>query len=482
MNASQQPTGDSFPGLVDLAQCVIAVVREDHAIAYLNPFGERLIGCVAEEIRGADYFAVFSPSEEPSVIAAELAAAFCETEPRSFECRVRRQDGSTRWLQWNVQRLADFGGQPGLLVIGHDITELRQSTERSRDQEARLRAVLDTAVDGIITIDARGIVQSVNSAAEQIFGYAAAEMVGQNVSMLMPSPHREEHDTYLANYLRTGERKIIGIGREVTGRRKDGTTFPCNLAVSEVPVLEQRLFTGILRDVSAQKAAEERALQAERLAAIGQTVTGLAHESRNAFQRSQACLELLALDLEDRPEELELVERTRRALAHLHRLYEEVRDYAAPIKLDQQSCDLAHLWRDAWSHLEVSRQEKEVVLRECGAEIDLSCSADWFAMGQVFRNILENAITACAEPGVIEIDWRECELAETPALEIRFRDNGPGIAEGDRGRVFDAFFTTRTKGTGLGMAIARRIVEAHGGRLTLGNPTSGAEFIVALPR
>lgn len=208
----------------------------------------------------------------------------------------------------------------------------------------------------------------------------------------------------------------------------------------------------------------------------------MAHESRNAFQRSQACLELLALELEDRPAELELVSRIQRALDHLHRLYEEVRDYAAPIKLDRQLCDLAHLWRDAWSHLEVNRAGKDVILQESVECVDLASHVDWFALGQVFRNIFENAIAACSEPGTIWVNCSEASLNGQPAISIQIRDSGTGIPIDARGRVFDAFFTTKTKGTGLGMAIARRIVEAHGGAIELGNQDKGAEFVIVLPR
>ncbi len=483
MSLPEKQSQDSFRLLVETAGCMIVILRQNHSIAFFNSFAEQLTGYSSEEVFGQDYFAIFLPEAEKAGVDAEIQRVFAGGPPtQSHENAVRCRDGSFRWLEWNAQRLDDFEGHPGLLAVGHDITDRKQATEDLRQQEARLRAVLDTAVDGIITINERGIIQSVNSATERIFGYTADEMNGNNISMLMPSPYREEHDGYLANYCRTGEKKIIGIGRQVEAQRKDGTTFPCDLAVSEVPPPDKRLFTGILRDITEQKGTEERALQAERLAAIGQTVTGLAHESRNAFQRSQACLEMLALELEDRPDELELVDRTQRALDHLHKLYEEVRDYAAPIKLDQQSCDLAHLWRDAWSHLEVNRKEKTVKLRECGTEIDLSCNADWFAMGQVFRNILENAITACREPGVVEVCWRECDIDGKPALEVAIHDNGPGIAPANRDQVFNAFFTTKTKGTGLGMAIAQRIVEAHGGLLTLGHPASGAEFVVTLPR
>jgi signal transduction histidine kinase len=191
---------------------------------------------------------------------------------------------------------------------------------------------------------------------------------------------------------------------------------------------------------------------------------------------------MLLLELEGNTEALELVGRTQRALNHLHHLYEEVRDYAAPINLDPQMCQIMHVWRDAWSHLEVVRKEKQVELREDTSGVELSCSVDWFAMGQVFRNVFENAISASREPGNIAITCRPSRFEGRAAIEISIRDNGPGLDPGVRDKVFDAFFTTKTKGTGLGMAIARRIVEAHGGRIAVGSTNGGAEFVITLPR
>ena len=143
--------------------------------------------------------------------------------------------------------------------------ELSNQNELARaalqDREERLRTILETAVEGIITIDERGIIESVNTSAEQIFGYSSQELVGKNVSMLMPSPHREDHDGYLANYLHTGLAKIIGIGREVAGRRKDGTIFPMDLSVSEVKLAARRMFTGFIRDITDRKRLEKEILE-----------------------------------------------------------------------------------------------------------------------------------------------------------------------------------------------------------------------------
>jgi two-component system, LuxR family, sensor kinase FixL len=233
--------------------------------------------------------------------------------------------------------------------------------------------------------------------------------------------------------------------------------------------------------------SEERMLQNERLAAIGQMVTGLAHESRNALQRSQACLEMLALELEDRPEALQLVGRIHRAQDHLHHLYEEVRGYAAPIHLRRQVCNVSTLWRDTWAHLDVVRQAKSVQLIEhVDDAADLQCSVDRYAIEQVLRNVLENAIAACPDPGEITVVAAEVDLADASGgrgLEIVIRDNGPGLSPEQQGRVFEPFFTTKTRGTGLGMAIAKRLMEAHGGRIDVRNAASGgAEVQLLLPR
>ena len=212
----------------------------------------------------------------------------------------------------------------------------------------------------------------------------------------------------------------------------------------------------------------EQALQNERLAAIGQMMTGLAHESGNALARSQSCLEMLAWEVEDRPEALDLIERIQKAQDHLKHLYEEVRGYAAPLKLDRETWEVSAIWRQAWDNLALQRKGRDAALTEQTGGIDLHCAVDQFRLEQVLRNILENALAACSDPVRIEVQCTETELAGRPALAIAVRDNGPGLNAEQEQRIFDPFFTTKTKGTGLGMAIAKRIVEAHGGQIGVG--------------
>jgi signal transduction histidine kinase len=228
---------------------------------------------------------------------------------------------------------------------------------------------------------------------------------------------------------------------------------------------------------AALEEAQKKALQAERLAAIGQLVTGLAHESRNALQRSQACLTMLELRIQDRPEALSLLRRLQNAQDDLHRLYENVREYAAPIQLHPRLCDLAQVWREAWADL-VPQAE----LREDTGGLDLRCLADPFQLKQLFRNLLDNALHAAEGPVRVTICCGPTEIEGVHALQVAVRDNGPGISEVLKHRVFEPFFTTKARGTGLGLAICKRIVEAHGGRIVVGDDsTAGAEMLVTLP-
>ncbi len=351
------------------------------------------------------------------------------------------------------------------------------------DSEARLNSIVRTAVDGIITIDERGIIDTFNAAAERLFGYRAEEVIGKNVRMLMPSPYRDQHDEFLARYLATGEKRIVEIGREVVGRRKDGSTFPMHLSVGEMFLGDQRFFTAILHDISDRKLAEQRALQAEQLAAIGQMINVVTHESRNALQRVQANLEMLAMEVEDRPAGLEYISLIQAAQDSLHHFYEELQSYAAPIALDCELYHVEHLLGQVLNEVSALHKERQIRLRPRTNGCDSRCELDTFRISQVFRNMVENSLAACPDSLTIELVLSDAELDGRGAVDLLYRDNGPGLNDEQRERVFEPFFTTKTTGTGLGMTIARRIVEAHGGQIAVsGNGTVGAEFLITLPR
>jgi signal transduction histidine kinase len=229
--------------------------------------------------------------------------------------------------------------------------------------------------------------------------------------------------------------------------------------------------------------AEQRALQAERLAAIGQMMAAIAHESRNALQRIQAGVEMLRTEFKVMPKTLNVVDRIERASDDIHEHFEEVRGFATPIKLEKEFSDLSAVWQRAWKNLESLWKDREVLLHEETNGIDVVCSMDAFRLEQVFRNLFENSLGACSDPVRIEVHCFETEIGARKALRIAVRDNGAGLTEEQRQKVFDAFYTTKTRGMGLGMSIVKRIVEAHGAKIEIGSDSDqGAEFLITLPQ
>lgn len=232
----------------------------------------------------------------------------------------------------------------------------------------------------------------------------------------------------------------------------------------------------------ALKAANTRMLQAERLAAIGEMMTGLVHESRNALQRSEACLEMLSLNLQGQQDSLDLVARVQKAQKKLHELFEEVRNYAAPIKLQRAEHDLRNVLEETWENLIWTRQGRKVSFNLPKSGTSPRCSVDASRLEQVFRNIFENSLAACADPVRIEVTWKQAMLDGRPVWQLSITDNGPGMSSEQRQKIFEPFFTTKPTGTGLGMAISKRIIEEHNGTIAVNESRSeGTEIVITLP-
>jgi len=242
--------------------------------------------------------------------------------------------------------------------------------------------------------------------------------------------------------------------------------------------LEQR----VVERTAALEEAQKKALQKERLAAIGQLMAGLAHESRNALQRSQACVEMLQLRIQDMPDALELVARLQAAQDDLYQLYEEVQSYAAPLRLELRVCNVAEIWRQAWANLDHVRKDKQAELREDTSNVNLWCEVSPFHLRQVFHNLLHNALTVASDPIRIMIRCTAAQIDGRAALRISVHDNGPGFTAEQRQKAFDPFFTTKVRGTGLGLPICKRIIEAHGGHIEVAaDDGAGAEIAITFP-
>jgi signal transduction histidine kinase len=236
------------------------------------------------------------------------------------------------------------------------------------------------------------------------------------------------------------------------------------------------------QEIEEKQKAQEAALQSERLAAIGQMVAGLAHESRNSLQQIQAATDMLSRRLAPGPETA-LIDEICTAQTRLLELLEAVRGYASPLKLAREVHDVGDIWRAAWGRLEQRRANRTVQFAENTGKLDLRCRVDAFPMERLFRNLFENALDACSDPTVIEIQCSAAERKGQSALRIRISDNGTGFADNQKQHLFEPFYTTKTRGTGLGLAIARRIVEAHGGQIAVNaGPIKGTEVDLVIPK
>lgn len=364
-----------------------------------------------------------------------------------------------------------------------------------RDSEELLQALLDNVVDGLVIIDHRGIIQEFNRAAEGIFGYTAREMVGKNVAGLMPEPDRSNHDRYVENYLRTGVGRIIGIGREVVGQRKDGRTFPMDLSIGEMRHEGQRFFIGMVRDVTERKQREELLRQAFKMEALGQLTGGVAHDFNNLLAVLMMDLEILEGMTRDRKEEHDIVTEAREVAQAGAELTKRLLVFARNQPLDPQPTDLA----------ELVRRLSDMLRRTLGDDIEIDTIAPahlWHAevdAGQLENALLNLAInsrdampsggqlTISMENRTISERHRTHEIEVEPGdyVAIRVSDTGAGMSPDVLQRAFDPFFSTKTAehGTGLGLSMVFGFVRQSGGQVKIESEVARGTIVeLLLPR
>ena len=353
--------------------------------------------------------------------------------------------------------------------------------ERRRG-EIKFRNLVEAAACMIVILREDGSIAYFSPFAEKLTGYRAEELVGRESFAIFLAPNSRP---VLQDRLLTVLRGQPIQNLEVAICCREGTQRWLVWNAMRIEDFDgQPAMLAVGHDITDKRRSAERLVQAERLAAIGQTIAGLAHESRNALQRINSCSEMLEFELEDNAEAMRLIRRSQQAQDDLRRLFDEVRNFAAPISLEPSVCRLTNVWREAWNLLQTERAGRDAELAETVEPEAVELNVDHFRMVQVFRNLLENALAACADPVRIHVALSlPAQDPARPQTEVRIRDNGPGLGDQARRQVFQPFFTTKTKGTGLGMAIAHRIVEAHGGAIMVGDEWSeGAEFVLRLPR
>ncbi len=353
------------------------------------------------------------------------------------------------------------------------LAEFYQVRRELEHSERRMLFLVENLPAGAVYIDGERLFG--NRTLQRMTGYGTEKIstIDQWFSVLCPETADQSAAIYRenrrANFVSTFRLPIV---------RQDGS--PRTLEIAGYRYDHHELW--LVTDITELQEAQQRMVQAERLAAIGQMVTGLAHESRNALQRARACLDLLELDLQSEPEQLDLTGRIRRALGDLQRNYEEVRNYAAPIVLESAECSLADLLHQAFEDLRWEFKDRPHQLNIDDQLQGQTIRVDVHRLGQVLRNVLDNALAASANRNRIDVRLTNVAIDNHSFQRIEIRDYGCGISKEVLSQLFDPFFTTKPSGTGLGMAICKRIVEAHAGRITAENsPGGGALVRIDLP-
>jgi PAS domain S-box-containing protein len=482
--------------VVDTAVDGVILIDASGAILMFNPACERLFGYPAHEVLGKNvkmlmpapyrdehdhYLGNYHRSGERKIIGI------------GREVIGQRKDGSTFPMDLSVGEAKEEGESIFVGVI-HDLTERRRSEKALLEAASRMQAVVDTAVDGVILIDAQGTVLMFNPACERLFGYAADEVVGQNVRMLMPAPYRQEHDRYLSNYHTTGERKIIGIGREVVGQRKNGTTFPMDLSVGEAKQEGQSVFVGIIHDLTDRKRTEEQLIQAQKMETVGQLSGGIAHDFNNLLTVIIGNSETLGDRLKARPDLKQLsdtvlgagergAELTRRLLAFSRR------QVLQPVAIDCQRLidDMNELLRRTLREdIEIETTHAQGLPRALVDPPQLESAILNLALNAQDAMPTGGHLTIATADAVLDERYRDEHPEVLPGeyVMVSVTDDGSGMPPDVLERVFEPFYTTKDvgKGSGLGLSMVYGFVKQSNGHVSIySEPGLGTTVRLYLP-
>jgi len=488
---------DWLRAVVDTAVDGVILIDARGCILMFNPACEGLFGYSANDVVGQNV-KVLMPTSYRDAHDGYLHNYHASGERKIIgigrEVAGRRKDGSTFLMHLSVGETMQAGGDSIFVGIIHDLTERERVERELRESAARLRAVVDTAVDGVILIDSEGVIQKLNPACERLFQYRADEVLGANVRMLMPEPYRSGHDGYIRNFLTTGEKKIIGIGREVMGQRKDGTTFPMDLSVGEAKQDGSSIFVGMIHDLTDRKRTEAQLMQAQKMEAVGQLSGGIAHDFNNLLTVIVGNAEHLAEQLVSRGDLKRLAddicsagergaELTQRLLAFSRK------QLLRPVETEcNKLVESMHklLRRTLREDIEISMQS-DPALRHA--------FADPVQLESAILNLALNAQDAMASGGRLTISAANASLdagdhnahpdvGPGEYVVIAVTDTGSGMPKRVLERAFEPFFTTKEvgKGSGLGLSMVYGFAKQSGGHVTIySEPGLGTTVRIYLP-
>lgn len=346
-----------------------------------------------------------------------------------------------------------------------------ETADSLRIAGARWRAIIDAAVDGMIVIDSRGRIEAFNPAAERMFGYTEAEVLGQNVSMLMPEPHRSGHDGYISHHLETGEKKIIGVGRAVSGQRRDGQVFPLHLSVGEFEIDGEQHFTGILHDLSRRTELEERLREATALARLGEMAAVIAHEVKNPLAAVRGAVQVIGTRLPAHTNDAAIITEILARLDGLNDLIQDLLVFARPPAPKPVRTDVRRLVESVAALLKRDPAFGSLEVEIAGTAPPALADANLVTIS--LQNLLINAGQAQSGRGTIRVTLRPVPNA----VQIEIADEGPGLPAAIRADLYRPFKTTKARGTGLGMATAKRLIDSQGGSIAVACPLTGGTVV-----
>ena len=465
----------SLARILDLAN--IIVQDPDGAILHWSSGCERLYGWKRDEAVGRVVYDLLKTKYPVS--REEVLQALRERDNWEGEIVHHTKSGwalSIRTLC--VARKSEDGELRSILQNNIDISGLRRAQEDISDREALLRSILDTAPEGLIVIDERGVIHSFSAAASAMFGYRPDEVIGRNVKMLMPEPYMSEHDSYMDNYLRTGEKRIIGYGRLVKAVTKDGAVFPIELSVGEARSKNRRMFTGFIRDLTSRQRMEEELRQSQKMEAVGQLTGGVAHDFNNLLTAIIANLELLAPQLSN-PDQRELANEAHEAARDGAKLAAQLLAFGRRQPLKSESTDVCSLLMNFSALLRRTLGET-IELKILVPSSRQAAIVDGVQLQNALLNLAINArdattrggqLTIEASPVRLDADYAQSYPEVRPGryVLITVSDSGAGMSENVRRRAFEPFFTTKPTGagTGLGLSMVYGFVKQSGGHIQI---------------
>jgi len=480
-------TADELSLLIDgTAGYAMYMLDSAGLVTIWNKGAERLKGWTEAEILGR-HTALFYPADSIAAGKPEADLRWAREHGKYEEEGWRvRKDGTEFLASISITALYDRNGAlRGFGKVVRDITDQRAAEGALRSNASHLRSILSTVPDAMVVIDERGGILSFSAAAERLFGFSEGEIIGSNVSRLMPNPDRDRHDGYLSNYLSTGDRKIIGIGRIVIGARRDGSTFPMSLSVAEAVTEDgQRLFTGFVRDLTERQQTQLRLeeLQSElihvaRVSAMGTMASTLAHELNQPITAIANYVEAVrALLTDPDPADLPMIrEALTDAVGEAMRagdIVRRLRTFVARGEVDKTVEHLPSLISEAAAFGLLGAREKSI---DTMFDLDAVASpvlVDKVQIQQVLINLIRNAVEAMEEAPERRLSVTSRDES-AGYVRVTVADTGPGVGPEIVGQLFTAFVSTKAEGMGLGLSICRTIIEANGGRIWLEPGESG---------